>query len=198
MASTVQQGTAPPVSSMTRLSLPVDGMTCASCVGRVERALTAAEGVHTASVNLATERADITFTGPADPQAAVRAIERVGYTVREDVTELAIEGMTCASCVGRVEKALTKIPGVLDASVNLATGRARVRYLAGVVSMADLEGAVHRAGYQSRRLSVDTAPADDQDAERRESEARDLRRALLIASALTLPVFIHEMGICDT
>ena len=194
MASVAQQGANPSMSSVTRLSLPVEGMTCASCVGRVERALKEVPGVQTAAVNLATERADITFTGLADPQAAVRAIESAGYAVREETTELAIEDMTCASCVGRVEKALAKVPGVLEATVNLATERARVRHLAGVVSTSELEAAVEQAGYKSRRLSNEAATAGDQDAERRESEARALRRALLIASILTLPVFILEMG----
>ena len=194
MASVTKQGANPFPAAITRLSLPVEGMTCASCVGRVERALKEVPGVQTATVNLATERADITFTGLADPQAAVRAIERAGYIVREEITELAIEDMTCASCVGRVEKALAKVPGVLEATVNLATERARVRHLAGVVSTAELEAAVELAGYKSRRLSNETATAGDQDAERRESEAQSLRRALLIASVLTLPVVILEMG----
>ncbi|MFT6682499.1 MAG: Cu+-exporting ATPase [Haliea salexigens] len=169
-------------------------MTCASCVGRVERALKAVSGVHTAVVNLATERADITFTGSADPQAAVHAIESAGYTVPTEITELAIEGMTCASCVGRVERALGQIPGVLEATVNLATERAWVRHLAGTVYAADLEAAVEQAGYTSRRLSAETANVGDQDAERREAEARELRRALRIAAVLTLPVFVLEMG----
>lgn len=191
---TLKPDTNPTLSSVTRLSLPVDGMTCASCVGRVERALKAVPGVQTASVNLATERADLTFTGAADPQAAVRAIESAGYAVREETTELAIEEMTCASCVGRVEKALTQLPGVLEASVNLATERARVRHLAGVVAITDLEAAVEKAGYKTRRLSAATASADDQDTDRREHEARGLRRSLLVAATLTLPVFILEMG----
>ncbi|CAI2046052.1 heavy metal translocating P-type ATPase [Serratia quinivorans] len=184
----------PAMSQVSRLSLPVDGMTCASCVGRVERALKAVPGVDIASVNLATERADLTFSGAADPQAAVRAIENAGYNVREETTELAIEEMTCASCVGRVEKALNQIPGVLEANVNLATERARVRHLAGVVSITDLEAAVEKAGYQPRRLSTATVSTEDQDTERREHEARGLRRSLLIAAILTLPVFILEMG----
>ncbi len=184
----------PAMSQVSRLSLPVDGMTCASCVGRVERALKAVPGVDSASVNLATERADLTFSGAADPQAAVRAIENAGYNVREETTELTIEEMTCASCVGRVEKALNQIPGVLEANVNLATERARVRHLAGVVSITDLEAAVEKAGYRPRRLSTATASTEDQDTERREHEARGLRRSLLIAAILTLPVFILEMG----
>ena len=194
MASVAQQDVNPSMASVTRLSLPVEGMTCASCVGRVERALKEVPGMQTATVNLATERADITFTSLASPQAAVRAIESAGYTVREETTELAIEDMTCASCVGRVEKTLAKIPGVLEATVNLTTERARVRHLAGVVTTTDLEAAVEQAGYKSRRLSVETATAGDQDAERRESEARALRRDLFVASILTLPVFILEMG----
>lgn len=193
MASAAQQG-ANPSTSVIRLSLPVEGMTCASCVGRVERALKGVPGVQTAVVNLATERADVTFAGFADTQAVFRAIEGAGYSVREETTELAIEDMTCASCVGRVEKALAKVPGVLEAIVNLATERARVRHVAGVVSMTDLEVAVEQAGYKSRRLSNESATAGDQDAERRESEARALRRDLLTASILTLPVFILEMG----
>jgi len=169
-------------------------MTCASCVGRVERALKAVPGVQSAAVNLATERADIIFTEQTAPLAAASAIKNAGYEVREETTELAIEEMTCASCVGRVEKALTRVPGVLEASVNLATERARVRHLAGVVTTADLEDAVKQAGYTSRRLSAETADTGDQDTERRESEARSLRQSLLIAALLTLPVFILEMG----
>ncbi|MFC0225485.1 heavy metal translocating P-type ATPase [Serratia aquatilis] len=190
----LQSGTNSSASVVNRLSLPVEGMTCASCVGRVERALKAVPGVQTAAVNLATERADITFSGQADPQAAASAVEGAGYAVREETTELAIEEMTCASCVGRVEKALKHVPGVLEANVNLATERARVRHLAGVVSTADLEAAVELAGYKARRLSAETANANDQDTERRESEARALQRSLSVAAVLTLPIFILEMG----
>jgi len=189
----VQQGSNSALRT-TRLSLPVEGMTCASCVGRVERALKAVPGVQTATVNLATERADITFGDRADPQAAVGAIESAGYAVREETTELGIEDMTCASCVGRVEKALRQIPGVIEANVNLAPERARVRHSAGIVTTAMLEAAVEQAGYKARRLSAATASSDDQDSERRENEARGLRRSLLIAALLTLPVFVLEMG----
>lgn len=186
--------TNPTISSATRLSLPVEGMTCASCVGRVEKALKAVPGISTASVNLATERADITLTDSGDALSAVRAIESAGYSVRHEITELAIEDMTCASCVGRVEKALAQTPGVIEAGVNLATERARIIHFAGVVSVADLEAAVVKAGYTSRRLSAESANTEDQDNERREGEARSLRRALYTAAIFTLPVFILEMG----
>lgn len=181
-------------SSANRLSLPVEGMTCASCVGRVERALKAVDNIDTAVVNLATERAGITFKEHVDVDAAIRAIESSGYKVREEITELAIEEMTCASCVGRVEKALTQIPGVIEASVNLATERARIRHLSGAVTVADLEAAVVQAGYKPRRLSDASTNVNEQADERREQEERSLRRSLFTAAIFTLPVFIIEMG----
>lgn len=182
------------LSSANRLSLPVEGMTCASCVGRVERALKAVPEIQDAVVNLATERADITFTNTPNPIIAVTAIEHSGYKVPEEITELAIEEMTCASCVGRVEKALSQVSGVLEATVNLATERARVRHLSGVVSITDLEAAVVHAGYKPRRLSDNRDNIRDISEERRQKEERSLRRALLIATIFTLPVFIIEMG----
>ena len=185
-----QDSAAPPAG---RLTLPIDGMTCASCVGRVERALKADPGVAEASVNLATGRAEVAFAGEPDPQAAIAAVESAGYAVGEATTELGVAGMTCASCVGRVEKALKRVPGVLGASVNLATERAEVRHLAGVVSPADLEAAVRRAGYEARRLTAEIAPGDHE-VERRERETRSLRLSLLVAAVLTLPVVALEMG----
>lgn len=102
--------------------------------------------------------------------------------------------MTCASCVGRVEKALTQIPGVIEASVNLATERARIRHLSGAVTAADLEAAVVQAGYKPRRLSDASTNVNEQADERREQEERSLRRSLFTAAIFTLPVFIIEMG----
>jgi Cu+-exporting ATPase len=169
------------------LSLPIEGMTCASCVGRVEKVLAGLPNVTAANVNLATERAEITFSGPADPASAARAVENAGYAVPEETTELAIEGMTCASCVGRVEKALKAASGVLDASVNLATERATIRHLAGVVTSAALEDVVRNVGYEARRMGKE--PAAD-----RERGYRALTRSLGLAALLTLPVFTLEMG----
>src|SRR5690606_31499926 len=112
------------------LSVRVEGMSCASCVGRVEKAIRAVPGVADASVNLVTGRADVTLgEGQADPAAIARAVEQAGYAAAIDTADLKIEGMSCASCVARVERALRRLPGILDATVNLATERARVRYL---------------------------------------------------------------------
>ena len=116
------------------ISLSIEGMTCASCVGRVERALKAVPGVADAVVNLATEKASITTNAPVDRATLVKAIEDVGYEVSESPAaqaaaslEVAIEGMTCASCVGRVEKALKAVPGVTNVVVNLATEKATIQ-----------------------------------------------------------------------
>ncbi|GGG33696.1 copper-translocating P-type ATPase [Caldovatus sediminis] len=178
------------------LSLPIAGMTCASCVRRIEKALAAVPGVAQASVNLATERAVLRFDGPPDLAAVLGAIARAGYAVPEETTELSVEGMTCASCVGRVERALRAVPGVLDASVNLATERAVVRHLGGgAVEVAALQAAVRRAGYEARPIAVEAAEARaDREREGRERELRALRRAMLFAVLLTLPLAVLEMG----
>ena len=174
------------------ISIPVEGMTCASCVGRVEKALRAVPGVNKASVNLATERADITFDGVPNVEAAVQAVQKSGYNVASSTIELSVTGMTCASCVGRVEKALKAVPGVNNATVNLATERARIS-AAGGTSPEALIQAVARAGYEAQVISGDTSNTDAV-AERQAVELKSLRRALTIATLFALPVFIMEMG----
>jgi P-type Cu+ transporter len=174
------------------LSVPIKGMTCASCVGRVERVLSALPAVSAANVNLATERAEVTFRGTPDPIAVVRAVEDAGYAVAEESVEFQVEGMTCASCVGRVERALEATPGVMGASVNLATEKASVRYLAGVVSADDLAETIRNTGYEPRRLGI--AAADDPVQDARDREYRQLSRSLALAAVLTIPVFALEMG----
>src|SRR5436305_1755064 len=101
--------------------LPVEGMTCASCVRRVETALAKVPGVHDVAVNLATEQATLQADSPEVLNAAAKAVADAGYDVPRAEIELNIADMTCASCVGRVERALRAVPGVVDAQVNLAT-----------------------------------------------------------------------------
>jgi len=173
----------------SRFTLPVEGMTCASCVGRVERALLKVPGVEAASVNLATRRAEVRMA-PADRGALVAAIERAGFAVPAPApVELKVEGMTCASCVGRVERALLKVPGVEAASVNLATGRATVT---GTAAPEALVAAVARTGYDARPVEAGIAASGAGD--EAEAETRALRLSLIAAAALTLPVFLLEMG----
>jgi Au+-exporting ATPase len=167
--------------------LRIEGMTCASCVGRVERALGAVPGVSAAHVNLTTERAEVHLSQPVDRAALIAAIEQAGFDVPPARTDLAIDGMTCASCVARVERALAMVPGVGAVAVNLATERATVT---GVADLSAMIAAVESLGFDAREA---TSAPDDATA-RREAEAQDLRRDALIAGALTLPVFGLEMG----
>jgi len=172
------------------ISLPIEGMSCASCVGRVEAALSKVAGVGSVSVNLATERADIRPAGPVDRLALIQAVKKAGYEVPAATVELAVEGMSCASCVGRVERALKAVPGVAQAAVNLATERATVRGVAGVDALI---AAIDKAGYAARAIDT-AAQRDDETAQKKDAERAELRRDLIIAGVLALPVFVLEMG----
>lgn len=186
MAIHANRNAAPPQG---KILIEIEGMTCASCVGRVERALRAVPGVTAAAVNLATERAEV--TGPAlDRAALVRAIEEAGYDVPARPIDLAIEGMTCASCVARVERALRAVPGVKTANVNLATERATIT---GTADIGALVGAIADAGYDARSVA-DTARLADETAVRKAGEEAALKRDVLISALLTLPAFVLEMG----
>ena len=192
-ANLPQSGDAGHASAGQRLALQIAGMTCASCVSRVEKVLEALPGVHEASVNLATERADLTFSGAADPDAVIRAVEGIGYSVGEEMIELAVEGMTCASCVGRVEKALSRVPGVRSAAVNLATERALIKVIAGAALPADLIAAITAVGYEARAVLRDAVPVAAAE-DRRTKESASLRSAFLVSLILTMPIFALEMG----
>ncbi|MFE0758006.1 heavy metal translocating P-type ATPase [Inquilinus sp. NPDC058860] len=174
------------------VQLAIEGMTCASCVRRVEQSIAKTPGVAAANVNLATERVDVSFSAAPDIPAVVKAIESAGYAVPQDTAELAIRGMTCASCVARVEKKLKAVPGVIGAAVNLATERATVRFARGAVRPAALEQAVRDAGYEARRIGAEDA--GDRECDARAVETAALGRSLAFAAILTLPVFVLEMG----
>lgn len=225
---------------LTKYNFNVDGMTCASCVGRVERALTGTDGVEKATVNLMTERAHVEVSdskitaddlvkiiGGAgykaeliDEQKPVEAPKSSGcgcgskkadsaQTCESDAKpaaaaavsaasqkfDLNIEGMTCASCVGSVERALQAVEGVASASVNLATERAQIVADGARVNTNKLIEAVAKAGYQAREIDVAAKQsAGEMRAQKREKEAQILQRQTLLAVLLTLPVFILEMG----
>ncbi|MDO9420963.1 MAG: heavy metal translocating P-type ATPase [Herminiimonas sp.] len=180
-------------ASSPDISLAVEGMSCASCVGRVERALKAVPGVQSASVNLATEKATIQLNSSVERSALVLAIQNAGYTVPpENPVELIIEGMTCASCVGRVERALLAVQDVQSAGVNLATERASI-VGGNALNTAALIAAVEKAGYKARVIAGNTS-SDDAAAQRRDEELKILHKDLLIAALLSAPVFVLEMG----
>jgi Cu+-exporting ATPase len=176
------------VSASPALRLPIVGMTCASCVGRVERALQKVPGVRAASVNLATEAATLELASSVTAKALAEAVAQAGYTVAQQEFDLAIRGMACASCVARVEKALAKAPGVLSASVNLATERAHVVAIEGV-GVEALRKAVAAAGYEADSADLEKAGAPP--------AARGLPDwwPVAVAALLTVPLLVPMAGL---
>ncbi|CAA9452941.1 MAG: Lead, cadmium, zinc and mercury transporting ATPase; Copper-translocating P-type ATPase [uncultured Rubrobacteraceae bacterium] len=163
-----------------RIGIPVTGMSCAACARRVEKALSKTAGISGTNVNFATGKATFEYDpGTLDLGGLVGVIEGAGYGVEVREASLGVSGMTCASCVARVERALKKVPGVLDASANFATGKASVNYLPGAAEVRDLERAVEGAGYGVVREEEE--PAEDV----QEREYGGLRRRFLVAAVLT-------------
>lgn len=174
------------------IDIPVEGMNCASCVLRVEKAISAVPGVSDAEVNLATGKARVTLAG-AQTGAIAEAIRGAGYEPATTELTLAISGMTCASCVGKVERALRAVPGVLGAEVNLATERATIRVADAGIAPA-LIAAVAGAGYEARPLDEGRSDDGDAGAARRQAEQSALLRAVVVAALATLPLMVLEMG----
>ena len=168
----------------------IDGLRCASCVARVEKALAAAPGVLAAEANIAEGAARIIPDGPLDGRAVAEALEGAGHPARIEEAALDLEGMHCAGCVRRVEQALGAAPGVVSAEVNPPARRATVRWLSGAVTPDRLAAAATEAGYPARIHADSDGAAPPREAD----EAAALRRQALIAGALTLPVFVVEMG----
>ncbi|MGF6757848.1 heavy metal translocating P-type ATPase [Paraburkholderia sp. GAS42] len=182
------------------VELDIGGMTCASCANRVEKALARVPGVTRASVNLATEIATIEAAPAVAADELVAAVTKAGYEaapVAHEVTELAISGMTCASCSARVEKALARVPGVGSVSVNLATEKATVN-LREAVSTDQLVEAVRKAGYEATPIVEETATADAGAVSAVADRARDTTRrefyAVLLSALLTLPLIVPMVG----
>ncbi|WP_241741342.1 heavy metal translocating P-type ATPase [Paragemmobacter straminiformis] len=178
----------PPQAPTESIRFKLEGMTCASCVARAERVLKAVPGVSGAVVNLSTETADVRFSAPAAPDAMAAALAKAGYPAREAVVTLAVEGMTCAACTGRVERVLKAQAGVKDAVANLALRRATVTLWDGAQGdTGRLIAAVGKAGYAAS-LMQEAAPHDP------EAEIRALARETVFAAVLAAPVFVTEMG----
>ena len=173
-----------------KFSLPVKGMTCASCAAHVGRALKGVEGVTGVKVNLATERAVVEY----DPETLdiadlVRAVQGIGYDVPVETVVLPIGGMTCASCVVHVEKALKGVEGVLSANVNLATEKATVTYIPGVADMADFKRAVADVGYEVVE-APEAVPTEGEKVDEAELKMREARFRMRVAWAFTAPIIL--------
>ena len=172
--------------SQQRIDLNILGMTCASCARNVERALTRAEGVASASVNIATERASVSFDPEVIQTAGlIRKIQDSGYDAAVQRVMLPIEGMTCAACVRHVERALGKVEGVTSVGVNLATERASVQYLPGVASLDAMKQAVSNAGY---RVAEENPVDNDADVDPEVVKMQRASSRMWRAWAFTLPI----------
>lgn len=172
--------------STAEIRFGIDGMSCAGCVSRAEKAIRSVSGVENAQVNLADASARVQVDNAKAAQAVAGALKAAGYPALPRKLRLAIDGMTCASCVGRVESALRDVPGVLSATVNLAEGTATVTTLTDVDVLQKATSAV---GYDATPID-----AEDRTDDRRAAEAQTYFRHFLLAAVLTLPVFVLEMG----
>ena len=173
---------------MQRIEIRVDGMSCASCVGRIEKALMGQRGVAESQVNLATGKATVKFDQPATPATLIDLIKEAGYQPRVQSAEIPVIGMTCGSCVSRVERALNKQPGMVKASVNLTTQKAFVEFLSDTLSVPRIHQAIRDAGYEPQE------PDANSETEEQDREGIDLRRKVLFAAALTIPIVLIAMG----
>ena len=180
------------------ISLPVQGMTCASCVNHVARALRKVDGASEVNVNLATEKAHLWFDTRLPARVLVEAVRETGYDVRTATTQLSVGGMTCAVCVNHVQKALSKVPGVLDANVNLATEKATIMYVSGTADVHVFESAITDAGYELILPATDAAVATiadtvHEEAERKMIDARWRMRVAWIFTSIIMVWMLPEM-----
>jgi Cu+-exporting ATPase len=185
---------------VARLTLGISGMSCAACAGRIEKGLNQLAGVQEAAVNFASERATVTYDpSRLTPEAIAHAVADQGYEATlppaPATVDLTLGGMSCAACAARIEKALAAVPGVQQATVNFAAERAHVAIQPAVTDAAALVAAVEAAGYEASLVSPE-APVEEmvsQQAEAKDRELAALRRRLIVAGALTLPVFLLSM-----
>jgi Cu+-exporting ATPase len=187
-----KEAAAIPKEGLKKVELPITGMSCASCVAKIEKGLSKMSGIVDAKVNFATEKASVTF----DPSRAhmgdfVATIEDLGYEAGVEKVTLPIHGMSCASCVKKVEDALNGLGGVVRASVNFATEKATVQYIPGAVSMGDFRKAVTDAGYELLEVErVEREEMVDRERVAREAAYRKLKRRFIGGIILVIPVFL--------
>lgn len=180
-------------SQKKSLLLYVEGMHCASCVSRVENAIKQVQGVEDASVNLATEKANVSFQEDLAPQKIIEAIQNAGYETRTETFQFDVKGMSCASCVGNVEGAIKSLTGVQNVTVNLATEKATVQVIPGVANKKEVIEAIQTSGYEAKEV-VGREEQAEQKRKEKQKDRLDLKRSLLIAAVFSIPIFVIEMG----
>ncbi len=176
-----------------RIDLPISGMSCASCAAKIEKGLSKLEGVSGAAVNFAAEKATVHFhSNQTSLSQLIAKVKDLGYEAKTGKVLLPIQGMTCAACVRRVEKALGSVRGVIQADVNFATGRASVEYLQGEAALPDFRKAVEEAGYQV--LEVKEEDIVEKERAAREAELGTLKRKFITGILLLIPILILMYG----
>ncbi len=180
------------MSNTKQLTLPIIGMTCANCVATVERNLKKLDGVQSAVVNLSSERATVDFE-PAKLNLSdmIARVQRAGYGVATGEADLIIKRLADDNDARRLENALIKLEGVLDAQVSFTTEKARVKYVPTIVAQAELRRAVTTAGFEAVELGGE---AEDAEAKAREREIQEQRRQLIIGLIFTVPLFLFAMA----
>jgi P-type Cu+ transporter len=190
MNEKAKQGSSEEKAIQEQTTFGITGMSCASCATRIEKNLSKIEGVTQSSINLASEKAKITF----DPNRVsvdqlIEQVKKTGYDVRKETTTLSISGMTCASCAARIEKGLKKVEGVLNASVNLASEKAAIEFIPGKTGVNQLLTAVKKTGYEAK-LHEDTNA--DSEREERKNEYKEQRNKFILGAVLSA-LFLVQM-----
>ena len=175
-------------------TLLVNGMSCASCVGRIERKLSTLPGVTAVNANLVTQEVTVTAKPPVPAEQIIHTLKQLGFEPKPVQLELAIEGMSCASCVRRIENALLAVPGVIHANVNLATQQAQIS--TGQVAVDKLIQAIEQKGFSAQVLTADTSitSTHQQQQQQTSTQLQHLKQQLWLALAFAVPLFILEMG----
>lgn len=179
------------MATIIPVHIRISGMHCASCVARVERGLSRIDGLSNVAVNLTTETGHFDAETPDQLAQAVARLDKLGFPALTETVDLAISGMSCASCVSRIDRAVAKIPGVQSVSVNLATERATVTYLADMVAVQALTAKIAQLGFSAtlivggNQTGTQHIPTDN---------SQGYKAKFFWALVLTLPVFVLEMG----
>ena len=175
------------------VQLKISGMTCAACSARIEKGLSKLAGVEKAAVNLASEKAVVTYDpAQTNPEVMAEKIHDLGYAVVKDKVEFAIIGMTCAACAARIEKGLQKLPGVYAANVNLATEKAVVEYNDSELTITEMQAKVKQLGYEAH--TMETGQGADREKDLREAEISHQKKRFLLAAVLSFPLLLAMIG----
>ncbi len=185
-------------AKLSTLTIKIGGMSCAACANRVEKGLSALNGVEKAGVNFATEKASVTYDKAHTSLNEIsQKVEKLGFQVIKEKIDLKITGMSCAACSGRIEKALNKLPGVYNAVVNLAIEKATVEFNPGQINIVDIKSRVEKLGFGAHDAADDIEV--DKEKETRKTEVTQQRFRLILSALFSFPLLfamvLHMMGV---